>query len=431
MIELIINILIILVNVSAVLNVLLILKVFFGTSIKLTNRILLFVGGLFFVVNIAIGIIPGMLPFLTLIVFAFMVVSIFVLSQEKRISNCFLAIPAALMYVQWGSMFKLVERLVGLDKFVYHMPEMDVTVSTILPDYILLAIMIILMNKVNKELLATKFTKAEGIIITIICIIYPVVVAFFNYLDGQINHVLFSPFWLIVMILINVAVIYSVAHRKKAAYYKKVANNQRQQFQAEYDYFKDYKENNVDIIKFRHDFNNHMLVIKGMFEKGQFDRANEYIEKLSAATGGLKKTYVTGHEILDMILKSKTAAMEEAGIDFSMEGNLTALDFMEDVDACILFSNIIDNAIEANLNVSESREIKRYIKLSVKTVNKMIYIQLSNPCGEDKDAKVNKTNGDVHGIGLQNVKEIVEKYEGQMDAEKEEEYVVKLCFGIK
>ncbi len=412
MIELIINILIMLVNVSAVLNVLLILKVFFGTSIKLTNRILLFVGGLYFVVNIAMGIIPGMINWLTIIVFAFMVVSIFVLSQEKRISNCFLAIPAALIYVQWGSMFKLVERLVGLDKFVYHMPEMDVTVSTILPDYILLAIMIVLMNKVNKELLATKFTRAEGIIITIICIIYPVVVAFFNYLDGQINHVLFSPFWLIVMILINVAVIYAVAHRKKAAYYKKVAANQRVQFQTEYDYFKDYRENNVDLIKFRHDFNNHMLVVKGMYEKGQYDRANEYIDKLSEATGGLKKTYVTGHEILDMILKSKAAAMEEAGIEFTMEGNLTALDFMEDVDACILFSNIIDNAIEANLNVSEGR----YIKLSAKTVNKMIYIQLTNPYGEDNEAKVNKTNGDIHGIGLQNVKEIVEKYEGQMDA---------------
>lgn len=427
MIELIISILLMLVNVSAVLNVLLILKVFFGTSIKLTNRILLFVGGLYLLVNITMGIIPGMINFLTIIVFAFMVVSIFVLSQEKRISNCFLAIPAALMYVQWGSVFNLIERLIGLDKFVYHMPEMDVTVASILPDYILLVLMIILMNKVNKELLSTKFTKAEGIIITIICIIYPVVVAFFDYLDGQINHVLFGPFWLIAMILINVAVIYAVAHRKKAAYYKRVADNQREQFQTEYDYFKDYKENNVDIIKFRHDFNNHMLVIKGMFEKGQFDRANDYIEKLSEATGGLKKTYVTGHEILDMILKSKAAVMEEAGIEFTMEGNLTALDFMEDVDACILFSNIIDNAIEANLKVAQSGETKRYIKLSSKTVNRMIYIQLSNPCGEDKEVKINKTNGDVHGIGLFNVKEIVEKYEGQMDAGADAgEYEVKI-----
>ncbi len=415
MIELIISILLMLVNVSAVLNVLLILKVFFGTSIKLTNRILLFVGGLYFLVNIIMGIIPGMINWLTIVVFAFMVVSIFVLSKEKKIANCFLAIPAALMYIQWGSVFNLIERLVGLDKFVYHMPEMDVTVASILPDFILLAIMIVLMNKVNKELLATKFTKAEGIIITIICIIYPVVVAFFDYLDGQINHVLFSPFWLIVMILINVAVIYAVAHRKKAAYYKKVAANQRERFQTEYDYFKDYRENNVDIIKFRHDYNNHMLVIKGMFEKGEYDRANEYIEKLSEATGGLKKSYVTGHEILDMILKSKAGIMEENHIEFTMEGNLSGLDFMEDVDACILFSNIIDNAIEANVGVTLNGEVKRYIRLSVRAVNKMIYIQMDNPYVEESEIKVDKANGDVHGIGLQNVREIVKKYEGQMD----------------
>ena len=412
MINVMFTILIMLVNVSAVLNVLLILKVFFGSSIKLTNRILLFVGGIYFLVNIGIGLVPGLTSLTTIFVFLFMVISIFILSQEHKISNCFLAIPAALMYVQWGSVFKLLERLVGLDKLVYHYPEMDVRISTILPDFILLALMIVIMNKANKGIMETKFTKGEGIVITIICIIYPVVVAFFDYLDGNINHVLFTPFWLVIMILVNVVVIYAVIHRKKAGYYKKVAGWQQEQFQAEYDYFKDYRENNVDLIKFRHDFNNHMLVVKGMYEKGQYDRANEYIDKLSEATGGLKKTYVTGHEILDMILKSKAAAMEENNIEFTMEGNLTALDFLEDVDACILFSNIIDNAIEANLNVSEGR----YIKLSAKTVNKMIYIQLTNPYGEDNEAKVNKTNGDVHGIGLQNVKDIVEKYDGQMDA---------------
>ncbi len=429
MINFILTILIMLVNVSAVLNVLLILKVFFGSALKLTNRALFSVGVLYLLVNVGIGFVPGMTNYTFVVVFLFMVISIFALSQERRIRNCFLAIPAALMYVQWSSVFKLLERLVGLDRLVYHYPEMDVRISTILPDFILLALMILIMNKANKGIMATKLTKGEGVVITIVCIIYPVVVAFFDYLDGQINHVLFTPFWLIAMILINVAVIYAVIHRKKAGYYKQVAGQQKEQFQAEYDYFKEYKKSNKDLIKFRHDFNNHMLVINGMYEKGQYDRANEYIKKLTDATGSLKKAFVTGNEILDMILKSKAGIMEENHIKFSMEGNLSTLDFMEDVDVCILFSNLLDNAIEANMNVAR---LMRYIELSVRIVNKLLYIQLDNPFDDNSSNKPNKTNGDVHGIGLQNVREIVEKYEGQLGIEKDDiTYSSKMCFGIK
>ncbi len=429
MINVMFTILIMLVNVSAVLNVLLILKVFFGSSIKLTNRILFLVGGLYLLVNVVIGLIPGLTSLTAIFVFLFMVVSIFILSKEHKISNCFLAIPAALMYVQWGSVFKLLERLVGLDKLVYHYPEMDVRISTFLPDFILLALMIVIMSKANKGIMETKFTKGEGIVVTIICIIYPVVVAFFDYLDGNINHVLFTPFWLIIMILINVVVIYAVIHRKKAGYYKQVVGQQQEKFQAEYEYFREYKKSNKDLIKFRHDFNNHMLVINGMYEKGEYDRANEYIKKLADATGSLKKSFVTGNEILDMILKSKAGIMEENNIKFSMEGNLSALDFMEDVDACILFSNLLDNAIEANMNVDS---LMRYIELSVRIVNKLAYIQLDNSYVVNSGNKPNKTNGNVHGIGLLNVREIVEKYEGQLGIENDEfTYSIKMCFGIK
>ena len=121
--------------------------------------------------------------------------------------------------------------------------------------------------------------------------------------------------------------------------------------------------------------------------------------------------------------------MEENHIKFSMEGNLSALDFMEDVDVCVLFSNLLDNAIEANMNVAR---LMRYIELSVRIVNKLLYIQLDNPFDDNSRNKPNKTNGDVHGIGLQNVREIVDKYEGQLGIEKDDiTYSSKMCFGIK
>jgi len=429
MMDILFVLLIILVNVSAVLNVLLILKVFFGATIKLNQRILFIVSGIYLIANVLFVLVPGTDTYTGLFVFAFMVISILVLSQSQRIKNMFLAIPAALMYVQWGSMFNILEQLLGLDKFSYTSRYVqNVTVATILPDFILLVILCVLLIKVNKEINSVKFTRTEGVIITIICIVYPIAVAFLDYAQNFIVHPLFKPIWLGIAVLINVAIIYGVAHRKKAAYYKNVANQYKEQFQLEYDYFKDYKKNNNDIIKFRHDWNNHMLVIQEMFEKGEYDRANEYFSKIVSVSKTDKQPYITGNEIVDMILKSKHSDMVEKEIEFNMNGSLVDLQFMEDVDCCILFSNIIDNAIKA----SKYSDSNKKISLSGKKINNLLYIELMNSVATgDKKMKniIQKNDGEIHGIGLRNVAEIVKKYNGEHSIEERDGiFTIKFCF---
>lgn len=429
MIDILFVLLIILVNVSAVLNVLMILKVFFGATIKLNQRILFIVSGIYLIANVLFVLVPGTDTYTGLFVFAFMVISILVLSQSQRIKNMFLAIPAALMYVQWGSMFNILEQLLGLDKFSYTSRYVqNVTVATILPDFILLAILYVLLIKVNKEMISVKFTRTEGVIITIICIVYPIAVAFLDYAQNFIAHPLFKPIWLGIAVLINVAIIYGVAHRKKAAYYQNVANQYKEQFQLGYDYFKDYKKNNNDIIKFRHDWNNHMLVIQEMFEKGEYDRANEYFSKIVSVSKTDKQPYITGNEIVDMILKSKHADMVEKEIEFNINGSLVDLQFMEDVDCCILFSNIIDNAIKA----SKYSDSNKKISLSGKKINNLLYIELMNSVATgDKKMKniIQKNDGEIHGIGLRNVAEIVKKYNGEHSIEERDGiFTIKFCF---
>jgi len=429
MMDILFVLLIILVNVSAVLNVLLILKVFFGATIKLNQRILFIVSGIYLIANVLFVLVPGTDTYTGLFVFAFMIISILVLSQSQRIKNMFLAIPAALMYVQWGSMFNILEQLLGLDKFSYTSRYVqNVTVATILPDFILLVILCVLLIKVNKEINSVKFTRTEGVIITIICIVYPIAVAFLDYAQNFIVHPLFKPIWLGIAVLINVAIIYGVAHRKKAAYYKNVANQYKEQFQLEYDYFKDYKKNNNDIIKFRHDWNNHMLVIQEMFEKGEYDRANEYFSKIVSVSKTDKQPYITGNEIVDMILKSKHSDMVEKEIEFNMNGSLVDLQFMEDVDCCILFSNIIDNAIKA----SKYSDSNKKISLSGKKINNLLYIELMNSVATgDKKMKniIQKNDGEIHGIGLRNVAEIVKKYNGEHSIEERDGiFTIKFCF---
>lgn len=423
MIDILVTLLIILVNVAAVLNVLLILYLFFSAQLKLSNRRFGIVAGVYFVINLIFAYIPNTDQYTALMVFACMLLFISLFSTEKRIKNCFLAIPAALMYVQWGTIFSMLERLFGLDKWIYNYQDvMEVKISTFLPDYLLVAILIILFNKLKREAVEVRFSRTESILLTIVCIIYPIMVQFFSFLEDSVEHPLYKPFWIISMLLINFAIVYAVVRGKRSIYYKQVAKQYKEQFQSEYDYFKDYKEHNQQTIKFRHDWNNHMLVIKDLMEQGEYERANEYFSQIMTENKLLKQDYITGNSIVDVILKSKHDMLQEYQISFRMDGNLTDIDYMTDVDCCILFSNIIDNAMEANLTCKENR----YISFLVKKTKNLVHISITNPYGEHK-MEYTKTNGDIHGIGLLNIKEMIERYSGEYYIQKENGVFTLTC----
>lgn len=414
------------INVAAVLNVLLILKVFFGAPLRIGRRILFVVSVSVFFVNVALAVCPVLTPYTALVIFLCMAVCIICLSTEHRITNVFLAIPAALMYVQWGTVLGLFERLVGLDRFAYHyMDIMWITPFNVLSDFLLLTLLLILYKKVNRELLAMRFSVGEGVVVTIVCILYPVIVQFFAYIEPNISHPLYKPFYLIGMLIVNAAIIFAVAHRKKEKYYRMVAERYKEQFQEEYDSFRDYKETNSDTIRFRHDFKNHMIVLRQMFDAGEYERAGQYLSKLAADEKTDKQTFLTGNEIVDMILKAKYPVMQEHSISFRMQGNLACFEFMEDVDCCILFSNLFDNALDANALYDG----ERYVELSVKKNRHILYLQMKNPCASGQAKKEDKL---PHGIGLKNVSDIVKKYNGESEIErKEHTFTIKCCFAIE
>ena len=105
---------------------------------------------------------------------------------------------------------------------------------------------------------------------------------------------------------------------------------------------------------------------------------------------------------------------------------------MEPVDICILFSNLIDNAIEACCKVQD----ERYLQINVTDSPNILMLTLRNPMTGEllKDGeglKTTKEEKNKHGIGLQNVEEIVRKYNGEYYYETQEyEFIIKLVLGI-
>lgn len=235
--------------------------------------------------------------------------------------------------------------------------------------------------------------------------------------------------WVLFVLLLNAALVYAIAYRKRAKHFQVISENYKQQFDAEYAYFKEYKNENKEISKFRHDWKNHMIVIQGLLEQGDMEEAKAYFNEASSKADVSKWKVVTGNETLDMILASKMVMMQDKGIEFDFTGSLTGISYMKPADLCIVFSNLIDNAIEAveqcvkkqiHIKVTHSPEFCLcVIENTVK--NKVLYTE-----GTLFTTKEDINN---HGIGLQNVKEILEKYSAELDFESEEMFFrVKILF---
>ena len=100
-------------------------------------------------------------------------------------------------------------------------------------------------------------------------------------------------------------------------------------------------------------------------------------------------------------------------IDFSECG------FIEITDICSIFSNMIDNAIEACLKIKDSN-IDKKIKLRGTLVNRFFVIKCKNTKVNNVNSKNNKLITDkkdlfLHGIGIDSIRSSVKKYNGNVE----------------
>ncbi len=165
----------------------------------------------------------------------------------------------------------------------------------------------------------------------------------------------------------------------------------------------------------RHDMKNHLLVLQQMAEKNEAQKANLYIKKLIndfiALTG---QRFRTGHVMLDGLVSMKYRLMQERQIEFSCSmfigHDLSPV--VTDADMCIIFGNLLDNAIDA----TEKLESGRYIRLRSHRQGSYLCVTLSNSYNghilKSDDRLLTTKKNDGHGYGLNNVRSAVERIGG-------------------
>lgn len=202
----------------------------------------------------------------------------------------------------------------------------------------------------------------------------------------------------------------------------------------QYKYYLGLQESQSKVKRLYHDINNHMICMKSICENK--DMADKYINSLNKEINGYKNLFNSGNVILDIILNEKKSICDKNNIELDCDVNFSKCDFIEMVDICSIFSNILDNAIEASNKILD-KNIKKHINIRGTIVKKYFIVKCENNKTNIVVIKKNKfitdkKDKDLHGLGLESIKQSVEKYSGNLEVEDlDNRFIVKLYIPLK
>ena len=164
--------------------------------------------------------------------------------------------------------------------------------------------------------------------------------------------------------------------------------------------------------KLYHDLNNHLNILYQLLEEGKTDDAQAYIKEISKPILQLSKTVWTGIDVVDVVINSKLQRMQELGVTSDINVEFPRHSNILPNDLCTIWANLLDNAIEA----VERLEVDRSISITIRRVNYFLFIRVVNTCSSERQSsdilETTKENKSLHGWGLKNVRDAVDKYSG-------------------
>lgn len=171
--------------------------------------------------------------------------------------------------------------------------------------------------------------------------------------------------------------------------------------------------------RLRHDMKNHIIALSGLFQSKEWEKLGDYLKNMEGSSleaGG----DLTGNKTVDALLYQKRKWAERENIKWECDVQMPKVCCINEFDLCVLFGNILDNALEAceRLRCEECR----FINIQAKTVKKCFLLEVKNSMDvTEKYAGgfTNKKNPQEHGIGLLNVSDVVHRYNGVVNIEAE------------
>ena len=226
-------------------------------------------------------------------------------------------------------------------------------------------------------------------------------------------------FTLIFLIIICVSFTNTVISKRKLEEINKIEKNY---LQLQQKYYESRLQQNEEIIKFRHDINKHMKVIKLLCENNETKELKSYIEDVLESYPDYGIVY-TDNFIADFFIGELLKALQDKeDFSYSITGRFPEKIPVSNAELSILVANVLENAKNALLQV----EGKSKLVIQVGYYKEHMIIDVQNSRLPVRVDEVKEREG-YHGYGLKNIQTVVDKYEGSMEIqEKPELFAIKI-----
>ena len=179
-----------------------------------------------------------------------------------------------------------------------------------------------------------------------------------------------------------------------------------------------------DVRRKQHEFNNHVRAISSMNLLAKdlddlIERQNEYCSKIMKSNAPNKLLRADISSVFAGFLYTKITQAEGKDITVKYQINLKNIEeYISFLDLVEITGNLFDNAMDA----MAEWEGKKMIEFAIHQSEESLAISISNPYFEKKTEKLEgmleegkSSKGKGRGLGLANVKKLVDKYHGSLD----------------
>ena len=196
-----------------------------------------------------------------------------------------------------------------------------------------------------------------------------------------------------------------------------------EQYQVQATVYKMLEEQYSQTERLRHDLKNHLLALHGLWEDQAWEKLGDYLKKMEDSAQLGTDEEATGNRAVDALLYQKRKMAEDKEIGWECDVRIPKRCRINEFDLCVLFGNILDNAVEACERLqreAHGQELQPFIRVQAGTVKKCFLLEVKNSMNaaeKPKDRMKEKEYPQGHGIGLLNVSDVVRGYNGVMNME--------------
>ena len=195
----------------------------------------------------------------------------------------------------------------------------------------------------------------------------------------------------------------------------------QQQSEMQLEVYSDLQQRYQNSMRTIHDAKRHVRALESLIQSDHLAEAQQYKESLFQKLNELQPSIQCDNPLLSAILNHVFLKAEQRHIALKMDlQGEEQLSMLAGVDLTTIVSNLLDNAVDAVLELPEEQ---RYIHFAVAFQIGEIMIHVENPTKNDLKREGNtvvSTKEGHFGLGLKNEEMVVKKYKGDFKTDVED-----------